>query len=58
MSDDEVREELRDALEPLRLRDDGKAGCGMRMSHRDGESYLEWSREIMYGPASANLDMN
>lgn len=43
---------------PLVLRDDGKPGCGMRMSHRDGAAYLSWVGGVLYGPASSNLDMN
>jgi hypothetical protein len=42
---------------PLTLRDPGMSD-GMRMSHRDGASYLDWVGDVLYGPASANLDMN
>lgn len=42
---------------PLTLRDPGMSD-GLRMSHRDGAAYLSWASEVLYGPASANLDMN
>jgi len=66
MSDDEIRAMVREELErederyttPLVLRDDGKAVCGLRMSHRDGDAYLRWSTWIMYGDAVACVEMN